>query len=279
MKKAVFLMVSLLLTFDLISRGFVLLVNAEQTKTFNPIADAYVSSAEGELTSNFGGKSYLQVANSGNPFTGECVGFLKFDLTEIPSDASISSAKLELHTGLYVTSTHTIRVHYCSDNSWTEFGITYENYPSFTFAITDSATVASTGKWHEWNIISDVQTAVESGKKLTIVLSSDYHEGANHVWFYSKDQEYSWMEEYKPKVTVCYQVEGKPTDLTSTIIGGAILLALIGGIGFGVYKLVKRRGEKRPVPRRFCPSCGRELREDTPFCPHCGIKLNKEKGS
>jgi len=277
MKKAVFLMVSFLLTFTLITRDFVLPVNADQTTTLNPIADAYVSSAEGELSSNFGGKSYLQVANSGNLFTGECFGFLKFDLTEIPSEATISSAKLELYTGVSVTSTHTIRVHYCSDDSWTEFGITCENYPSFTSAITDSAIVASTGKWYEWDITSVVQTAVESNRKLTLVLSSDYHEGADWVWFYSKDQEYSWMEEYKPKLTVCYQVEGKPTDLTSAIIGGIILLAIVGGIGFGVYKLVKRRGEKEPVPRRFCPICGRELREDTPFCPHCGKKLNKEK--
>lgn len=244
MKKAVFLMVSLLLTFTLITRGFALPVNAEQTTTLNPIADAYVSSAEGELSSNFGGKSYLQVANSGNMFTGECLGFLKFDIADVLSDATINSAKLELHTSVYVTSTHTIRVHYCSDDSWTELGITYENRPSFTSTITDSVVVASTDKWYEWGITSDVQTAVESDRKLTLVLSSDYHEGADRVWFYSKDQEYSWMEEYKPKLTVSYQAEGKSTDLTSAIIGGIILLAIVGGIAFGVYKLIKRRKQK-----------------------------------
>lgn len=182
---------------------FILPASAEQTKTLNPIADAYVEDVN--PSTNYGGQSYLKVSDSGNMFVGESLAFLKFDLSEIPSGATINSAKLQLYTSVYVTSTHNIGAYYCSDNTWTEIGITYDNHPSFTTTATSTAAVASTSKWYEWTVTSDTQTALGTAdKKLTIVLKSDFHDGSDWVWFESRDQQYSWMEEYIPKLEISY---------------------------------------------------------------------------
>jgi len=252
MKKTSYLIIGLLVAPAILNNPFGFFVNAQRTTTLIPVEDTYVSSAKGETNSNFGGKSYLQVANSANMFTGECLGFLKFDMADIPSNTTIHSAKLELQTSLYVTSTHTIEVHYCPDNFWTELTITYQNCPSFTSVATDSAMVASTGEWYEWDVTSDVLTAIGDDKKLTLVLSSDYHEDADWVWFHSRDQEYSWMEKYRPKLVVSYEAEGEQIDLTSgitTFVGAIILTAIVFGIALGGYKLSRRtRGGQEAKP-------------------------------
>lgn len=247
--KAAFLLMLVLFAFFISGEISVCTQNAVQNSTLNPIADSYVSSAYGESGSNFGGKGYMQVADSGNMYTGECLAFLKFDLGEISSTAQISSATLELHTGAYVTSTHTISVHYCTDDSWTELGISYGNHPSFSSTIIDSAIVASTGECYEWNVISCVRTTLDSDKVLTLVLSGDFHESADWVWFHSRDQEYSWMEEYRPKLRVYH--EGEPSDEEQNggpEIPGFPLEALLVGLvlGFGALMLLKKR--RTPLP-------------------------------
>ncbi len=79
------------------SSCFVLNAKAE-TQTLNPIEDSYVEDVN--PSANYGGKSYLQVSDSGNMFTGECLAFLKFDLSAIPAGVSVDSAELELYTTL-----------------------------------------------------------------------------------------------------------------------------------------------------------------------------------
>ena len=57
--------------------------------------------------------------------------WLKFDLSQVPSQATINSIILRMHTSVWGTRTvNIVGVFVCDDNSWTESGITWNNAPS-----------------------------------------------------------------------------------------------------------------------------------------------------
>jgi hypothetical protein len=57
--------------------------------------------------------------------------WLKFDLSQIPSQATVDSVILRLHTAVWGTRTvNMVGVYIGNDNSWTESSITWNNAPS-----------------------------------------------------------------------------------------------------------------------------------------------------
>jgi hypothetical protein len=219
-------------------------------QTLKPIEDAYVDQIN--PSANYGGMSSLKVYNSGNMFVGECLAYLKFNLSEIPAGISVESAKLRLYATIFVTSTHQISAFYSSDNTWTEFGITYDNRPSFKVTSSSTTTVSSPSKWYEWDVTTDVQATLGTlGKKITIVLKSDYYEGADWVWFESRDQQYTWMQGYMPELVISYS-SGSNGNTTSpvTLEGPIIGISVTIGIVLGVVLLAKyrKKPKKTEVP-------------------------------
>jgi ribosomal protein L33 len=72
----------------------------------------------------------------------------------------------------------------------------------------------------------------------------------------------------------------------------AEILMVIGGF-YTLYWLGNLISKKQTIPKtvlskssdstqqnlilnKYCPSCGRELRDNTPFCPFCGSSLKKD---
>lgn len=166
-----------------------------------PIADSYASSSEGEEDSNFGGKSYMEISNAKNMFVGKQIGYIMFDLSDIPTGSTINSAVLKLKCSS-VTETHTIGIHYCSNTGWEELEITWDNKPSYK---DDATSTQRVGKedWYEWTVTSDVSTAL-GNRKITLVVKSETRHDTAWIWFNSRDQEYSWMEKYRPKLEIEY---------------------------------------------------------------------------
>ena len=137
--------------------------------TIYSTADAYVNSSS--TGTNYGSVNRLYVgANSELDYT-----YMKFDLASIPSGANIISATLAVYylgrSGtVYVGET--IGAYYCSDNSWTELGITWNNKPSFNPSPTGSWSFGFITYYDEykgWDVAADVNTARTSGT-LTEVL-------------------------------------------------------------------------------------------------------------
>jgi hypothetical protein len=67
--------------------------------------------------------------------------YIKFDLSNLPLGANIVSASLDIFlwgTGGSIYVGDTIGAYYCSDNSWTESGITWNNKPSFSPSATST---------------------------------------------------------------------------------------------------------------------------------------------
>lgn len=244
------LLFGILLSF---STYFAPLTNASTTKNFYPISDSYVSSIEGEENSNFGGKSYLQISYSTNIFSGIKIGYLMFHLVGIPSNAIIESAKLQLYTSM-LTETHRISVHYSSGNTWNEYDICWVDSPSFREEASDTEIVAKDGTWYSWVVTNDVKSALDSTeKKMTLVVKSEDVHDTGWVWFYSRDQEYSWMEEYRPQLTVVYtstqdtedaQDGYTPTTTDMLVVVGVVAFFILVGtvVAYGIY--TERRKEK-----------------------------------
>ena len=169
--------------------------------TLYSIADTFVNSTSPET--NYGNTASMYVgANSEQDFT-----YVKFDLTSIPSDATVTSANLEIYlsdTGgnLYWSPADTIGAYYCSDNSWTELGITWNNKPNFNPNPTGSWSFGMldfTG-YKLWDVTADVKTALTSGT-LTEVLKFESKTGNGYALYHSKEGA------SRPKLTVTYSTE------------------------------------------------------------------------
>jgi hypothetical protein len=163
--------------------------------TLNPVADSFINLNEPD--SNFGGSSYLRTWYWSQTLAYR--SYLKFDLSSIPSEANIESAKLELYTAYRMgDETSNVEVHYCEDNAWTEIGITWNNAPSFDPESSSTSSVAFEETWYSWVLTEDVIRA-KPNQQLSLVLTSSSDTIEN---FYSKDPSYA--AEYKPKLTITY---------------------------------------------------------------------------
>lgn len=168
--------------------------------------DSYVR--ENEPNTNFGDDWYLYVSNYTH--FGEEQDYIKFDLSEIPSDSTIVSATLSLYCYYVDWIPIYVEAHYCPDNSWTEMGITWNNKPSYDSAPTDTQYVSVEDTWYSWNVSTDVQQALSNGYLTEVMISTDMSETG--VEFYSR--EYSATPYFGPTLTICYE------SATSGNIGG-----------------------------------------------------------
>jgi len=172
------------------------------TVTLYSTVDAYVNSSSPET--NYGNADSMYVsATSEHDFT-----YVMFDLSSIPLGANIISAKLKAYlssTGgeIYWSPADRIGAYYCSNNSWTEHGIAWNNKPSFGSQPTDfwSFTLIYTVEvYKSWDVTADVRTALSSGI-LTEVLKFETKTGDGYAVFQSSE------DTNKPKLEVEYSIE------------------------------------------------------------------------
>lgn len=81
-----------------------------------------------------------------------------FDLSEIPSNAIITSATLNLYYYLWVDNNpvgRTIKCHRVT-STWDEDTTTWNNRPTYDSTATSSATVPGTYAWMQWDVTEDV---------------------------------------------------------------------------------------------------------------------------
>lgn len=156
------------------------------TVVLNPIADAYVDSANSGT--NYGSSANLYVgANSVQYFT-----YFKFDLSSLPPNANIISATLNAYlyaTGGNVYWQESIGAYYCSDNSWTEDGITWNNKPSFNPTPTSAWSFPALTQvgYKPWGVTADAKTAQSSSGILTEVLKFVSKSGDGYALYRSRE--------------------------------------------------------------------------------------------
>lgn len=180
-----------LIVLVLSSTYFIPSSNATTTLTLNPIADVHVESAN--PNDNF---NHLDVLSLVNCSLGRDIVYIRFNLSDIPRNVKIISAKLKLKT-YYINANFTVYAHFCSNNSWSESELTWNNRPDFSSVVSDTVNVSHVNVWHNWTITQDVQSALDGGQ-LTEVLDCSYTSEFKWVSFYSRESA------YKPELLVEY---------------------------------------------------------------------------
>jgi len=127
------------------------------TVTLNPSDDAHVYAYDSG--SNYGSSEYVYVSGD-STFT--YYGYIKFDLSSIPSGSAIVSAKLRLY-GFYFYDAGTGNLEvYRVTGSWSESSITWDNKPGDAGSPTDTVAVPGSGNtWVEWDVTDDVQAFID----------------------------------------------------------------------------------------------------------------------
>jgi PKD repeat protein len=178
----------------------------------NPIEDSYVE--EDEPGSNFGDYNFLYVtseiviSDTPNIEKHGSLSYLKFDLSSIPIDAEIISAKLELYLGyINIDGTLSLPVYYCSDNSWKELEINYNNAPLWDPQIIDNNhEIDVKDQWYSWDILNTIDKAFIDNR-ITLVLNSNIVDYLGVLSFQSKD-----ADNNKPKLTIEYTTANRSLE-------------------------------------------------------------------
>jgi len=211
----------------------------QETKTLNPTADADVFSEFPE--SNRGRQHDLRVEE----YSQVSLVFLMFDLGGVPSDASVEWAKLGLLTEDAVVYNALISVYYCSNNDWTEDGITYNNKPSYSETPLDTVNVTTMHTPYEWNVTGTVKsTLLAADKRLSLVLKADT---PGSVEFYSRQNPF--YPSYYPELSVEYDA---PPQTGIYIPKELIIVAVIGAVVIGLEIIYLNRKRRKPqAPSQF----------------------------
>lgn len=151
--------------------------------SLNPVEDSYIELGEPDLNHGNDGSLYVTY-KSGLYYQIERVSFLKFDISQIEPTVTIKKAVLKLYVD-YISTPGTITVHRCSDNSWSENTITWNNAPSYTTDSEDNQYTNSDNKWLEWDVTEYLSDTISLNRKISFILNIGSNEGSLN--FDSKD--------------------------------------------------------------------------------------------
>jgi parallel beta-helix repeat protein len=100
---------------------------------------------------------------SGGTNTWECDSLIKFDISSIPSDATIVSAELKIYYYFWMDSNPAGRPLnlYRITSDWNEETLTWNNQPSIASHPTTNAIVPSSYGWMNWDVTDDVQSFID----------------------------------------------------------------------------------------------------------------------
>lgn len=158
---------------------------------FVPSADTYTDTWN--LFTNYGGQHYLKISFSEY---GPQTVWLKFNMSHVPDGAIVDNATLKIFPTA-VGVTHSVSVHCCSNDSWNEYTINFDNQPSYGGA-EDTTLVSMPNKWYSWNVTGAVREALNESNTsgmLTLVLDE-------YRYDYSPDQLQIISREYGARVTL-----------------------------------------------------------------------------
>jgi len=123
-----------------------------------PSDDTYIW--DGRSTTIYGSALDLQIENGGLGFIQEIL--VRFDLSSIPSGATIESTTLKLYF-FRAWSPYTTVYAYRITSTWSEGSVTWSTRPGLESTATDSLYISTTG-WKTWSVTADVQDFVSGTK-------------------------------------------------------------------------------------------------------------------
>ncbi len=210
-------------------------------------ADSYTDNDDPDV--NYGGTSNLYSYNYTYNLFNETYNhenhiWLKFDLSGIPSEATVSSITLRMHTNIIGTySTNKVGVFLCSNTTWQEMTITWNNCPEATGQPIDTVYVGTANKNYDF----DVTSAVKGKSVVTLVLKTlETTDLAGFAVFESREG----YSDNRPRLIVDYTTPSQQLyiDPSVLLIGGLVVIVVVIGAIYGLT----RRG-KKPAPPKTTP--------------------------
>jgi hypothetical protein len=195
--------------------------------------DTYVSSSQPAV--NQGTRTNLLVYNETNELniTHAYDGWLKFNLSDIPSNATISSAVLRMHTGNSSTGLVRVGVFLCNDTSWNEYTITWNTTPLLSSSEPlVTINVSASNMDYDFNITSAVKGETMMCLVLKVILKAQYDAGQTD--FYSRESNYA------PKLIIDYALEPPTFDWSLAAAIAAFVIIVPTAVGVYLYRKVKR---------------------------------------
>ena len=127
--------------------------------TFRPPEDTYIN--QGAPATNYGADSRLRTGNY--PAGNAKRSLMRFNLTQIPTTATVNNARLRLYVIQAYQGTDRVRVHRVT-SAWTELGTTWATAPMFAAGAVDTESISPTmvGTWIEWTVTGLVQSWVDT---------------------------------------------------------------------------------------------------------------------
>ena len=120
--------------------------------TLNPTDDAFIN--ENYTDSNYGDDDTIDVKKAAPGY--DLYGLIRFDLSSIPADSVIVSAKLRLYATTVNDEIETLYVKRITSD-WSESTVTWDNKPSWESEASSSIQNISQEGWYEADVTDDVQ--------------------------------------------------------------------------------------------------------------------------
>jgi hypothetical protein len=132
------------------------------TTTLYSIADAPID--ESQPSNNYGSDTGMMFRSAGNSGGWEVSPMVQFDLSSIPSGATIVSATHNLYYYSWGDNDPAGRTYRCYriTSTWDESTVTWNTQPSWSATQTSQTTCPSSAlTWISWDVTSDVQDFVD----------------------------------------------------------------------------------------------------------------------
>ena len=222
-------------------------VHTSELEVLAPPADTFVDAFDVEIV--YGDRDYLEVEDYASGFS---IISLMFDISDVPDNPDPSfRAQLRLYCFDFADP-HTISVHWCVNNTWSEEDLNFILFSEFfRTSLADIVRVDSMHTWYEWNVTSFIRTARgENYEKITFALEvQDTLDGIAVSLFASKDQTTQGSLEYRPQLVLTYtEPEPPPQDTNIIIIALGLAAAVI--VIFLVYRFSKRRQRRTRLHKK-----------------------------
>lgn len=155
------------------------------TVMLTPVDDSYVYSVV--PTANYGSEAGLA---SGDIVSGNSLhlwtSFLKFDLSAIPDNLTITGATLHMYQvngAGYIRTTGTNAAH-VADDSWTEGTLTWNSQPAIGAVLGSSPDTADHRGWSQWDLLATGQwdSTAELADNFLSLAVSEQPGSSSHNW-------------------------------------------------------------------------------------------------
>lgn len=171
--------------------------------------------------------------------------WLKFDLSEIPSEATVNSIILRMHTSVaYSDVTNKVGVFLCSNTTWQEMTITWNNCPQVEGQPIATVYVSSWDTNYDFNVTSAVQ-----GKNVMTLVLKTLEPTASMDWvgFNSKE---SSRTNVLPRLIVEYPAPSQPLTIDPSIllIIGLVVIVVVIGVIYGITRKGKQQSPSTTTP-------------------------------